>query len=49
MKSSIKRTIGQDKYQFNQAWDQLKEDIPLELENYKKKSSTTNNSTHYEI
>ena len=36
IKSAIKRIIDQDKYQFNQAWDQLKEDIPLELENYKK-------------
>ena len=36
IKSAVKRTIDQDKYQFNQAWEQLKDDIPLELESHRR-------------
>jgi hypothetical protein len=36
IKSAVKRTIDQDKYQFNQAWVHLKDDIPLELESHRR-------------
>ena len=36
IKAAVKRTIDQDKYKFNQEWEQLKDDIPLELESYRR-------------
>ena len=36
IKAAVKRTIDQDKYKFNQEWEQLKDDIPLELETYRR-------------
>ncbi len=36
IKSAVNRTIDQDKYQFNQEWEQLKDDLPLELESYRR-------------